>query len=465
MKKSLNLLMVGLISGLVSVFAYHQLSLTEATKITEKEVEAPQVQLTSSSRLGFGAEAPDFVTAAKESINAVVHVKNVSIGRQPRSILDLYFGGGQERRAVRGMGSGVIISPDGYIITNHHVVQGATEVEITLNNNKTYAAEIIGEAPENDITLLKINEEDLTYLPFGDSNNVEVGEWVLAIGNPFNLTSTVTAGIVSAKARDLDSKQGVFQSFIQTDAAVNSGNSGGALVNTNGDLIGINTAITSQTGAYIGYSFAIPSNNAKKIVEDLIEFGRVRKAVLGIRGIDLNDQVAKELSVEDAQGFYVSSIESNSGAEKAGLKEGDIIQFIDQIKIRKFSDLSGYISTKNPGETVTVDYTRNGKPKQAKVELIKLALYRINEIGLEVTNASKDELKTFDAKQGVKINRVLSQRLNAEQLEGILITKINDQKVNSIEDVERIIDQKTNAEALKITFKASENDEKTYIFR
>ncbi|MCH8534464.1 MAG: trypsin-like peptidase domain-containing protein [Flavobacteriaceae bacterium] len=465
MKKVFSLLTVGITAGIVSVFAYHQLVFNNLALAVEEHTEIPEVQLTSNTGFRNIAEAPDFVTAAKESIDAVVHVKNVSIGRQPRSILDLYFGGGQERKAIRGMGSGVIISPDGYIITNHHVVQGATEVEITLNNNKTYAAEIIGEAPENDISLLKIDGEDFSYLPFGDSNAVEVGEWVLAVGNPFNLTSTVTAGIVSAKARDLNSKQGVFQSFIQTDAAVNSGNSGGALVNTNGDLIGINTAITSQTGAFIGYSFAIPSNNAKKIVEDLIEFGHVRKAFLGVRGIDLNGQIAQELAIENSQGFYVSSVESNSGAEKAGLKEGDIILSIDDIKIRKFSDLTGYINTKNPGEKVSVNYLRNGKAQQAEVKLIKLALYRINEIGIEVTDATSDELKKFGAKNGVKINRVLSQRLNAEQLEGILITEINDQKVDSVKDVEQLIEEKTNAQALKITFKVDKNDEKTYIFR
>ena len=465
MKNIFNLLVVGVIAGLVSVFGYHQLIVKDSSVFIEENKPTPNIQFTSNSGFTKLAETPDFVEAAKKSIDAVVHVKNVSIGRQPRSILDLYFGGGQERRAVRGMGSGVIISPDGYIITNHHVVQGATEIEITLNNNKTYSAEIIGEAPENDITLLKIEGNEFSYLPFGDSNAVEVGEWVLAVGNPFNLTSTVTAGIVSAKARDLNSKQGVFQSFIQTDAAVNSGNSGGALVNTNGDLIGINTAITSQTGAFIGYSFAIPSNNARKIVEDLIEFGRVRKAVLGVRGIDLNDQVAKELNIKSSQGFYVSSVESNSGAENAGLQEGDIIERIDEIKIRRFSDLTGYVNTKNPGEKVQISFLRNGKLNEAEVELVKLALYRINEIGIEVTNANIDDLKKFNAKNGVKINRVLSQRLNAEQLEGILITEINNKKVNSIEDVENIISEKTNAEALKVTFKANKKDEKTYIFR
>lgn len=240
---------------------------------------------------------------------------------------------GEGGKALRGAGSGVIITPDGYIVTNNHVINGANEIEVTLNNNKTYKAEVIGTEPKADIALIKIDAENLDYLPFGDSNSVKLGEWVLAVGNPFNLTSTVTAGIVSAKARDINTHDGTPQSFIQTDAAINPGNSGGALVNINGELIGINTAITSQTGSYIGYGFAVPSNIARKIVQDIIEYGNVQKGILGIIPVDLNSNIAKQLELPTSQGVLVGEVDSESGAAVAGIKKGDVIRQIDNIEV------------------------------------------------------------------------------------------------------------------------------------
>lgn len=469
MKRNFQLFTVALIAGLVSLGGY-KFFFEDLNSATEELPWQSETTYQTQEVANFTKENPtselDFTKAAKKTVNSVVHVKNVTTRRYARTPFEYYFGsGGETQKAIRGAGSGVIISPDGLIVTNNHVIEGASEIQVTLNNNKTYVAEILGSAPENDIALLKIEASDLDYLAFGDSNQVNLGEWVLAVGNPFNLTSTVTAGIVSAKARDLNQDDSQFQSFIQTDAAVNPGNSGGALVNTRGELIGINTAITSQTGSFVGYSFAIPSNNAKKIVEDLIEFGNVRKAVLGVRGTDLNSENAEKLEVTKSQGFYIASVESDSGAKRAGLKEGDIITEIDNISIRKFSDMVGYLSSKNPGETVEVNYYRNGKMKTTQVKLDIFKTYKIEEIGLEVTNADDSIKEVFGTDHGVLINKVLPKSFTNENIAGLMITKINEEKVYNIEDVESILNNKSSDSPLNVTFLAKNGQEKTYVFR
>jgi S1-C subfamily serine protease len=321
----------------------------------------------SSSNLG----SPDLTFSAKKSINAVVHVKNTSIVKENDSWALQFFYGDDSRKRV-GTGSGVIISPDGYIITNHHVIDNASEVIVTTNDNKEYEAVIVGSDEVTDVAVLKINSnEKFEYLLFGDSENSEIGQWVLAVGNPYNLNSTVTAGIISSKSRDLNEYDQINQSFIQTDAAVNIGNSGGALVNINGELIGINTAIQSMTGGFVGYSFAIPSNIVRKIFEDILEYGDVQKGLLGVRGVALKSSYSKQLNLTDTEGFYIDIIEPGFGADLAELKKGDIIKEIDGIKINKFSDLSGYLSTKRPGDKVNVTYSRENQLKRATVTLQK----------------------------------------------------------------------------------------------
>ncbi|WP_373517794.1 trypsin-like peptidase domain-containing protein, partial [Pricia sp.] len=284
MKRIASTLLVAIFAGAITLGAYkYFFENTKYTVVTDTNGASTfDTSFTPTSPKGSGINDVDFTVAAESTVNAVVHVQNVTISRAQPSIMEFIYGqgGGQERAQV-GTGSGVIISQDGYIVTNNHVIDNASQLQVTLNNNKTYDAELIGTDPNSDIALIKIDaDRDLPYLAFGDSDNIKIGEWVLAVGNPFNLTSTVTAGIVSAKARDLH--MGRNQSFIQTDAAVNPGNSGGALVNTNGDLVGINTAITSQTGSYVGYSFAVPSNIAKKVVDDILEYGNVQKGILGV---------------------------------------------------------------------------------------------------------------------------------------------------------------------------------------
>ena len=334
----------------------------------------PQYSInTLSNQRNFSSTSslPDLTFAASKSIDAVVHVKNTSIIEETdRWSLQFFYGDDSKKKV--GTGSGVIISPDGYIITNYHVIENSTEVIVTTNDNKEYEAEIIGFDEAYDVAVLKISSDlNLDYVFFGDSDTTQVGEWVLAVGNPYNLNSTVTAGIISSKSRDLNEYDQKNQSFIQTDAAVNFGNSGGALVNIKGELIGINTLIQSMTGGYVGYSFAVPSNTVRKIFEDILEYGDVQKGLLGVRGVALNSPYSKQLNINETEGFYIDEIESGYGADSAGLVRGDIIKSIDGFKINRFSDLSGYLSSKRPGDMVTVKFVRDGELETAEITLKK----------------------------------------------------------------------------------------------
>ena len=387
-------------------------------------------------------QKPDFVEIAKKTIDNVVHVKNSSNISNDFSLEDLIFGRRQQRPLI-GTGSGVIISPDGYIITNSHVIKNADKIEVTTNSNQTFDAELIGSDDKNDIALLKINSNEvLSYATFGDSDSTQIGEWVLAVGNPFNLNSTVTAGIISAKSRNLDPSGRTTQSYIQTDAAVNPGNSGGALVNTKGQLIGINTAIQSQTGSYIGYSFAVPSNIAKKVIEDIMEFGVVQYGFLGVTGSSLNSSISKVLGIKDTEGFYINSIEEGSGANIAGIKSGDIIKQIDGISINKFSDLKGYLNSKRPNDVVKIKLKTNSKETLVSVKLNKNERIQFYLIGI-LKNISKDELKQFNVSSGVKISEFNDNYKKYWNDYGIkignIVKSINGNKIQTILDVEKIL--------------------------
>jgi S1-C subfamily serine protease len=291
-----------------------------------------------------------------------------------------------------------------------------------------------------DIALLKIDaDEKLPYTVFADSDTVKVGEWVLAVGNPYNLNSTVTAGIVSAKARNLDTRG--IQSFIQTDAAVNPGNSGGALVNTRGELIGINTMISSQTGSYVGYSFAVPSNITKKIIEDLMEYGNVQRGILGVEGAELNGAASKELGIKQTQGFYVSKVNKNSGAEKSGIKNGDVIIKLDNQSIGTYAELSGYINTKRPNDKIQVTIIRDGNTKVIPVTLTKNEFISTEFKGLELENIDASDKKKFNIDYGVRIKDLSNERLEqyADELKGGVILKIGNVKINDIETLSKII--------------------------
>ncbi len=408
------------------------------------------------------SEAPDFTKAAKKAIPAVVHIKNYKIVK-PQSYFE-YLRRGRGGRFLRGMGSGVIITPDGYIVTNNHVIEGASELEVTLSNKLTYQAKVVGTYPQADIALLKIEAKNLPYLPFGNSAHVEVGQWVLAVGNPYTLTSTVTAGIVSAKGRNLREGRHRLESFIQTDAAINPGNSGGALINIYGELIGINSAISSSTGSYIGYSFAIPSNYVRKIVEDLIQYGNVKQARLGIEGFTIKAKNVKKYDFPVSQGVHVVS--SSFGAQKAGLRKGDLITAVDAKRVEKMSDLAAYIGTKRPGEVVKISYYRNGQERQARVKLSEFVTYALKAAGLEVTDASAAYLKSFSTQNGVRILRSLSpdSPLPEELKDQLIITAIDGHPVNSVKEVKQIMKKKSARERTRITFQNKRGRQETIIF-
>ena len=441
MRKFGSLLLVSLLSGGVTLGAYKLfLEPNTASKIT---LANPNY----AKNVSLGAENIDFTTAAENTIHAVVHVKNKTVSKIP--VMDFIYGyrGDREQTQI-GTGSGVIITEDGYIVTNNHVIQDATELEVTLNNNKSYKAKLVGTDSKMDIALLKIEaDEKLPYTVFGDSDEIKVGEWVLAVGNPYNLNSTVTAGIISAKARNL-ANDGI-QSFIQTDAAVNPGNSGGALVNTRGELIGINTMISSPTGSYAGYSFAVPSNITRKIIEDLMQFGNVQRGVLGIEGGEMNSNYAKEIGVKETQGFYINKVTKNSGAEKAGLQKGDIIVQLDDKKINGFAELTAYINTKRPNDVVQVRIIRDEKEKTIQVKLSKKELLNYEFNGIEFEDIDAADKKKFRIKEGVKIKTLSNPDYTeyANLLNGAIILSIDGQKAKDMETVSSYLAKKENQKA------------------
>ncbi len=454
MKRFTSVLMISVLSGILTLGGY-VLFIEEDNVFIQESKVLPEYTPVNLNSLPADVNA-DFTEAANKSVNAVVHVKNVAtVRKSPFS--------SSTTQALQGAGSGVIISPDGYIVTNNHVIQKANQLQVTLNNNQNYMAEVIGTDPKTDIALLKIDAEDLDYLPFGDSDNARIGEWVLAVGNPFNLTSTVTAGIISAKSRDLGMDSNV-SSFIQTDAAVNPGNSGGALVNIFGELIGINTAITSQTGTYVGYAFAVPSNNARKIVEDILEYGDVQQGILGIRGVQAAN-VPQDYGVKVSEGIYVDQVEEGSGADKAGIRSGDVITKLDNVEIRKFSDLTGYIGSKRPNDVVNVQVIRNGNIREFDVTLTKYEVFQIKAIGLEVTNATPKELKEKNVSNGVKITRGLTPQMQNEQLYGTIITAIDNIPVKNVGDVERIMKQRSTGDPITVTFVTPDGEKQKYVWR
>ncbi|KGO89637.1 Do family serine endopeptidase [Flavobacterium suncheonense] len=449
MNKFSSLLVVSLLSGTITLGAYKLF-------LEENPGSESKLSITSDNyarNVSLGAENVDFTTAAENAVHYVVHVKNVTVSEIPSNpIMEYFYGyrGGQQQTQI-GTGSGVIITEDGYIVTNNHVIQNATELEVTLNNNKSYKAKLIGTDSKMDIALLKVDaEEKLPYATFGNSDNMKVGEWVLAVGNPYNLNSTVTAGIVSAKARNL-SKDGI-QSFIQTDAAVNPGNSGGALVNTRGELVGINTMISSPTGSYAGYSFAVPSNITRKIIEDLMEYGNVQRGVLGVEGRELNSAASKEFGVKQTQGFYVNAVSKNSGAEKAGLKQGDIIVRLDNQPVNSFTDLSSYINTKRPNDVIQVGIIRNGDEKTVPVRLTKKELVNVDYNGFEFEDLDAADKKRFRLNEGVKIKDVSNEEYMeyAEVLKGSVILRIDGNKVTSMEQASRILNSKANNQKFRV---------------
>lgn len=409
----------------------------------------------------------DFTIAAEKTIHAVVNIKTSFTTQQN----DLYYydpfrhffeqqSPTPKAPSKMGSGSGVIVSNDGYIVTNNHVIENADKVEVTLNDKRTYQAEIIGADPTTDLALLKIKEEHLPFITYGNSDNVKIGEWVLAVGNPFNLTSTVTAGIVSAKARNINilennPEKGLHpvESFIQTDAAVNPGNSGGALVNTKGELIGINSAIASNTGSYTGYSFAVPVNIARKVVADLLEFGEVQRAFIGVRIRDLNAELAEEKNIKELKGVYVEGITNGGSAEDAGIQPGDIILKIENTAVNNVPELQEQVSRYRPGDKLTITLKRNTaektiqlvlKNKNGDVTIVEKKNSTANNLlGAIFEPISKTEMQKLNIDGGLKITKLYAGKLASIGIkEGFILTGIDKKKITSLDELDAALGNK-----------------------
>jgi serine protease Do len=392
----------------------------------------------------------NFVYAAQNSVGAVVHVKTQSTREAYNPMLDFFYGDDYSSQPVVGFGSGVIVSDNGYIVTNNHVIENSDEVFVTLNDKREFTAEVVGSDHSTDLAVLKIDAEALPYLKWGDSDNLMVGEWVLAVGNPFNLTSTVTAGIVSAKGKNIGIIQDQYrmESFIQTDAAVNRGNSGGALVNLKAELVGINTAIISPSGGYAGISFAVPVSIVKKVYEDIVEFGVVQRAILGVSIQEITSELAEEKGLEKLEGVYISSVRSDGAAKKAGIVAGDVILEIQGVVVNSPGELQEQISRYRPNDKVSVKIKRDGKTKQFEVTLRNLqgktsyvTTGAYNSIlgarFVELTDQEKTEL---GIKYGVKVAELHPGKLRSEGVkEGFVITQINNKQVTSVDELEKIV--------------------------
>lgn len=490
-KHLLTFVIAACLGGVLALYAYNKWFAPRPAMMVSTAVPARLASASDSSVTINGAAYPDFTYAAEQSVHAVVHVRTVTTLRQSSGgnmgdLFDYFFGYPQQRqqpqyRQQESIGSGVIITEDGYIVTNNHVIDGADEVEVTLNDKRAFKARVVGADAGTDLALLKIDAKDLPFIVFGDSEQLRVGEWVLAVGNPYNLTSTVTAGIVSAKSRHLglneeqqmpeyDDYRGrrsprdyrgqqqsprqqspsllSLESFIQTDAAVNPGNSGGALVNSRGELVGINTAIASQTGSYSGNSFAIPVTLVQKVVSDFIEFGQVQRALLGISVSENTAENAKERGLTEIRGIYVGEVQENGGAAEAGIEAGDIILSINGFPVNSNSELAEQIGKYRPNDKVSVEVLRKGKTKtyevtlrnkegETKVVAKQVAERELGAVLVEITDEEKEQL---DIKHGVKVTKLQAGKLRSAGVrEGFIITRINDHDVRSVKDADEML--------------------------
>ncbi len=465
MKKIASAFLVASLGGIAALGLNHLIQ-NQATNNNSQLSYHPPVKL-----VNLPTSAPentvDFTVAAEMSVHSVVNVKTTYSSRvnQSQYFYDPFrdFFGQRapiQRESPTGSGSGVIISQDGYVVTNNHVIADAEKIEITLNDKRNYTAEVIGTDPTTDLALLKIKETDLPFMTYGNSDNVKVGEWVLAVGNPFNLTSTVTAGIISAKARNIniiENNHGKglnpIESYLQTDAAVNPGNSGGALVNGKGELIGINSAIASNTGSYTGYSFAIPVNMARKVVADLLEFGEVQRALMGVSIRDLDAKLAKEKNISEIKGIYVNGLTAGGSGEEGGIKEGDVIIKVADVAVNNVPELQEQINRYRPGDKINITLKRENEEK-----ILALTLKNINgtidvverpkievvaALGAMFEPLNSSEIKKLNIQNGLRISKLHAGKLlSAGIREGFIITHVDRKKINTIEDIKTALEKK-----------------------
>ena len=470
-KHIFSLVLVAVLSSIVTMFAFQYFGLSKQTVSfkdgSQNSNNNQVVKLTGKT--AATSNNPNFVRAAEMTTPTVVHIiatQTIKSSRYNQDMPDIFrefFGddyGGNFRRNPQGQksqssGSGVIVSADGYIVTNNHVVEGASKVEVVLNDKRTYTAKVIGTAPSTDLAVIKIEEKDLSHIELGNSDDVMIGEWVLAVGNPFNLESTVTAGIVSAKGRSLnilrEKSQTPIEAFIQTDAAVNPGNSGGALINTRGQLIGINTAIATPTGTYAGYSFAVPVNIVKKVMKDLIEYGAIQRGYLGVIIRDVEGNFAKEKGLKVTEGVYVDQIDKTSSAQKSGVKVGDVIIGVNGKEVKSSPELLGIIAEKSPGDKIKLTVDRKGKKldfdvtlknKAGNEELItKENSQTMDFLGAELADVSAEEQRELKIRGGVKVVSIKGGKFaEVNMREGFIITKMGDEPIRSLDDFIKKVD-------------------------
>ena len=460
MKKILSIFLFATLGGGAALFINYLILKPTAFENSSKQQSPIRLaDLTSS------AGTIDFRAAAEQTVHAVVHIKTKFTSQQTYyDPFQGFFGGGSGMQIVpkeqESSGSGVIISNDGYIVTNFHVVQNAEKIEVTLNDKRTYEAELVGTDPNTDLAVLRVQEKGLPFIAYGNSDDVKVGEWVLAVGNPFNLTSTVTAGIVSAKARNINiisgngSGSGAVESFIQTDAAVNPGNSGGALVNTLGQLVGINSAIATSTGSFSGYSFAVPVNLVRKVVVDLVEFGTVQRGYLGINIKDVDAQLVKEQKLDKLNGVYVVGVLADGAAASAGLDGGDVIVKVGEIFVNNVSELQEQVNNFRPGDKVVVTYVRDSKEKIVNVilknknngaELLKKEdkSMDVESLGAVFETIAPEDMKRLNISNGLRVSKLGAGKLrNSGIREGFIITSVDKNKVSSPDELKKILDNK-----------------------
>ncbi|HCM77872.1 MAG TPA: deoxyribonuclease HsdR [Cytophagales bacterium] len=440
---------IGAAAGIIFVIRY--IDLFNPSYVSIQEHQASALVNYPSDSSGLSPNSLNFGNAAKMITPAVVHIRTIyGSGEFSLNPLKQYL-----NPPARSSGSGVILTDDGYIVTNHHVIEDATQIEVVMNNNQRFYAKLVGKDPSTDLALLKIKARNLPYVKYGDSDGITPGEWVLAIGNPFDLNSTVTAGIISAKARNIgilrDRNNLQVESFIQTDAAVNPGNSGGALVNLKGELIGINSAIATSTGNYAGYSFAIPVSLVKKIVDDLLEFGEVQRGLLGVQIIDVSAELAENRSLDVVQGVYITRVNSGSAAEESGILTGDVIIAIDGHPVNSVSELQEWVARNRPGQSIDVTFLRDGKTKSVKTILKnfegsnevekKKVEYELE--GATFEDISYRNLTRLNIDGGILIKQLTEGKWKKAGIkEGFIITHIDKVPVDNVEDLNRTLDFK-----------------------
>jgi len=489
MKQELKHVGLGLIGGMLPFVLFFAISSTDATTNSpQQDTVVGQQDARFAYKTGFPNAADalpqeNFIAASESTVNSVVHVttKVVKTTFQRDPFYEFFHGpgaGGQEfKQYGQGAGSGVIVTSDGYIVTNNHVIEDASEIEVILNDNRKYKAKVIGTDPSTDIAVIKIDATSLQPVPLGNSDDIHIGEWVLAVGNPFNLTSTVTAGIVSAKARNINllndrNRQDIvpIESFIQTDAAVNPGNSGGALVNVNGELVGINTAIASRTGSYAGYSFAVPVNLVQKVMADLMDYGIVQRGYLGVSIADVTQELKEDKKLKDLKGVYVAGISENGSADKAGIKEGDVILKIGSKEVNSVASLQEEVGRRRPGDRVSVTI-RNAKGYEDVKEMVlrnkdgdtklvsKVEISKNVALGATFKELSSKEKEELGITSGVKITALNAGKLKSIGLQpGMIITKMNNEVITSAEQLTSKLNSAKNGVLLEVLTESGRKD-------